>query len=65
MTSKELEAEMETARKDILRLKTEFYSLRDGFDKLAQEYEASKQHNPTQRYQVLKELIKTATKDVR
>lgn len=65
MSSKVLQADLEVLRKDILKYKTDLYSLRDKLERLATEYQDSKQHNPTQRYNVLKDLIKTATADVK
>ena len=62
MSSKVLQADLEVLRKDILKCKTELYELRDKLEKLATEYEASKKHNPSQRYTVLKDLIKEATR---
>ena len=62
MGSKVLQADLEVLRKDILESKTELYDLRDKLEKLSKDYEESKKHNPTQRYNTLKEIIKEATK---
>ena len=62
MTAKALESETAQARKDVLRLKGEYYATRDQLEWLAKEYEASKKHNPTQRYTDLKDMVKRVTK---
>ena len=61
-TAKDIDAELEQMRKDILEYKNVFRTERDKLDRLALEYEASKKYNPTQRYGVLKSLIKSITK---
>ena len=62
MSSKVLQADLEVLRKDILKSKTELYDLRDKLEKLSKDYEESKKHSPTQRYNALKEIIKEATR---
>ena len=63
-SSKVLEADLEALRKDILKYKTEYYRSRDRLDKLVTSYEDSKKHGPTKRYDILKEMIKEATRDI-
>lgn len=58
MKAKELEAETDAMRKDILSLKGEFYATRDRLELLAQEYESSKKLKPPQRYIELKKMVK-------
>ncbi len=62
MSAKELETELEQLRKDTLKCKQEFYLQRDKIHRMSQEYEDSKKYNPTQRYTVLKTVIKNVTK---
>ena len=63
MTAKELEAEAETMRKEVLRLKAEFYAMKDKLEWLAQEYETSKKLQPTQRYAELKRMAKSVIRE--
>jgi len=61
MSASELEAEMERFRRQVIQLKADYRSRRLRLETLATEYESSKQFNPAQRYQVLKDMIKDAT----
>jgi len=62
MTSKEVLGETEEMRKEVIQLKQDYYSSRDRLVKLATDYEESKKYDPTKRYNVLKQLIKDATR---
>jgi len=64
MTSKEVLGETEEMRKEIIQLKQDYYTNRDRLIKLASDYEESKKYDPTKRYNVLKQLIKDATRTV-
>jgi len=61
INSKDLEKELSKFNREIVDLKNDFRTLRDRLEHLGKEYEESKKLNPAQRYNALKEMIKTAT----
>ena len=58
MSAKELEQEARQIRKENLEMKEEIRKTKEKLEQLSKEYEGSKQFNPAQRYEVLKDLIK-------
>ena len=63
MTSKDVDEELSKFRKEILQYKQDFRIEKDKLEKLAVEYEQSKKQAPPQRYQTLKQMIKTVTRE--
>ena len=59
MTSQEVEDEITKFRKEILQLKPDFRSGKEKLEKLDMEYQNSKKQGPPQRYQTMKDMIKT------
>ncbi|ELT90564.1 hypothetical protein CAPTEDRAFT_209614 [Capitella teleta] len=62
MTSEQVSHETASLRKQSAALQREYQSWRANLERLAKEYEESKKYNPTQRYGVLKALIKDTMK---
>ena len=62
ITSHQVETDLDLFRKEVIAMKHTFRCERDKLDRLAREYEASKKYNPTQRYAVLKSIIKSTTR---
>ena len=44
----------------MLDLKSEYFKIKDRLDKLDKQYQDSKKYNPTQRYTVMKHMVKDA-----
>jgi len=63
MSVSQVEAETEQFRRQVIQLKADYRSRRERLDRLAAEYESSKQYNPAQRYQILKDMIKNVCTD--
>eukprot|EP00914_Ancora_sagittata_P029636 GHVO01058722.1.p1 GENE.GHVO01058722.1~~GHVO01058722.1.p1 ORF type:complete len:122 (+),score=17.96 GHVO01058722.1:314-679(+) len=61
MTSEQVVHETSAMRKESAALQREYQAWRGKLERLAREYEDSKKYNPTQRYGVLKALIKDTT----
>ena len=59
--SKELDEETEQLRREVVHLKQDFRTYRDLLEQLGKAYEESKKLAPPQRYNALKDMIKTVT----
>ena len=60
--AKDLEEDIKRMRREVLKLKVDFRAARDRLDNLAKEYTESKKFSPPNRYNLLKQMIKDATK---
>ena len=55
---KEVRKDTEDLHRKVMDMKTEYFRIKDHLDKLDKQYQDSKKYNPTQRYTVLKHMIK-------
>lgn len=63
MTKREVSSDNKEKKQHIIKYDTKFLRLHNRLEKLKREYQDSKEHSFVQRYNLMKEMIKTVIKD--